>query len=78
MDPYSLFLFSLKSRESRLKYAQRINRFFDFIEIPPGETAVRCKAFFQKGHEDSIYSKIMINIYKLLKKGKKQMGICLE
>jgi hypothetical protein len=55
IEPFSLFLFSLKSRESRLKYTHRINRFFDLIEIPPGETAVRCKAFFQKGHEDSNY-----------------------
>jgi integrase len=50
-----LFLFSLKSKESRLKYAQRINRFFDFIEIPSGDTAFRCKVFLEKGHEDSNY-----------------------
>ena len=50
-----MFLFSLKSKESRLKYAQRINRFFDFIEIPSGDTAFRCKVFLEKGHEDSNY-----------------------
>ena len=55
VDPFSLFLFSLKSKESRLKYAQRINRFFDFIEIPSGDTAFRCKVFLEKGHEDSNY-----------------------
>ena len=55
IDPYSLFLFSLKSKESRSKYAQRINRFFDIIEIPAGETADRCKVFFQNGQEDSKY-----------------------
>ena len=55
MDPFSLFLFSLKSRESRLKYSQRINRFFDFIEVPSGDTALRCKVFVQKGREDSTY-----------------------
>ena len=47
VDPFSLFLFSLKSKESRLKYAQRINRFFDFIEIPSDDTGARCKVFLQ-------------------------------
>lgn len=55
INPYSLFLFSLKSRESRLKYTQRINRFFDFIEISQGDAAVRCKVFLQNGHDDSNY-----------------------
>jgi hypothetical protein len=55
VDPFSLFLFSLKSKESRLKYSQRINRFFDFIEIPPGDTAARCKTFLEEGHDDSNY-----------------------
>jgi integrase len=45
----------LKSKESRLKYSQRINRFFDFIEIPPGDTAARCKTFLEEGHDDSNY-----------------------
>ena len=54
-NPYSLFVFSLKSRESRTKYTKRISKFFDFINIPDSGIESRFNFFLNKGMQDPKY-----------------------
>ena len=53
-DPYSMFLFAMKSPKTREKCTGRLRMFFDFLDILPGETMVeRSKAFCDKAKSDN-------------------------
>ena len=43
LDPYLLFINSIRSEQTRRKYQGRLNIFFDFIALPKGSQAERCK-----------------------------------
>jgi hypothetical protein len=51
-DPYSMFIFAMRSPKTREKYVGRLAAFFDFVEVPKGTIAERCKVFFEKGKND--------------------------
>jgi hypothetical protein len=48
-DPYSMFLFAMRSPKTREKCIGRLAAFFDFVEVPSGALAGRCKVFCEKG-----------------------------
>ena len=53
-DPYSMFLFAMRSPKTREKCTGRPRMFFDFLDILPGETMVeRSKAFCEKARSDN-------------------------
>jgi hypothetical protein len=43
-DPYSMFLFAMRSPKTREKCTGRLKMFFDFIGIPAGSMTERSKA----------------------------------
>ena len=43
-DPYSLFLFAMRSPKTREKCTGRLRMFFDFLGIPGETMKERCKA----------------------------------
>ena len=42
-DPYSMFVFAMNAKQTKEKYTARLNRFFDFIEIPGNNIEEQCK-----------------------------------
>lgn len=53
-DPYSMFLFAMRSPKTREKCTGRLRMFFDFIGILPEDTMVkRSKAFCEKSWSDN-------------------------
>jgi hypothetical protein len=51
-DPYSMFMFAMRSPKTREKCVGRLAAFFDFVEVPEGTIAERCKAFCEKGKDE--------------------------
>ncbi|MBV9176192.1 MAG: hypothetical protein JO297_04065 [Nitrososphaeraceae archaeon] len=43
LDPYSMFVFAMKSQVTRRKYTGRFIKLLDFIGIPQGTIENRCK-----------------------------------
>ena len=52
-DPYSMFLFAMRSPKTREKCTGRLRMFFDFIGVPTGSMAERSKAFCDKAKYDN-------------------------
>jgi hypothetical protein len=44
-DPYSLFIFGLRSPKTREKCIGRLRALFDYIQIPEGDMALRSNVF---------------------------------
>jgi len=61
IDPYSIFLHSMKSSVTKKKYIRRLEMFFDFIEIPGKSMDDRCKYFVDYGEKNInwIYTNIL-------------------
>lgn len=38
-EPYSMFIFAMNAPQTREKYTTRLERFFDFIELPDNNDA---------------------------------------
>jgi hypothetical protein len=56
-DPYSLFLYAMRSPKTREKSTGRPRMFFDFLGIlPGGKMAERCKVFCDKAKSDNEYA----------------------
>ena len=51
-DPYSMFLYALKSPLTRKKYEALLAKFFNFASIPGKTLGVRSNAFEQKARAD--------------------------
>jgi hypothetical protein len=62
-DPYSVFIFAMRSPKTREKCVGRLAAFFDFVEVPEGIIAERCKVFCEKGKNDKhgnwVFAKIL-------------------
>lgn len=65
-DPYSVFIFAMRSPKTREKCVGRLARFFDFVEVPERTIAERCKVFCEKGRNDKSISWAFANILKFL------------
>jgi integrase len=48
-DPYSMFVYGIRSLVTRKYYERRLRSFFDFIETPAGSTPDRCNFFAREG-----------------------------
>jgi hypothetical protein len=67
-DPYSMFLFAMRSPETREKCTGRLRMFFDFLGIlPKGTMAERSMAFCEKAKSDNrwAFSSIIQYLQKL-------------
>ena len=51
-DPYSTFLFAMRSPKTKEKVVGRLRIFFDFVRIPEGTMDQRSKIFIDKGKND--------------------------
>jgi integrase len=47
-DPYSIFVFAMNAPQTKEKYVTRLERFFDFINLPSSTIQERCKYFVEK------------------------------
>jgi hypothetical protein len=52
-DPYSTFLFGMRSPKTREKCIVRLRIFFNFIQIPNGSMESRCRVFYEKTKNDA-------------------------
>jgi hypothetical protein len=52
-DPYSLFLFAMRSPKTREKCTGRLRMFFDFLGIPGETMKERCKAFCDRAKKEN-------------------------
>jgi hypothetical protein len=48
-DPYAMFIFAMNAPQTREKYVTRLERFFDFIDLPGSTIEERCNSFAKKG-----------------------------
>src|SRR5919202_1365302 len=67
-DPYSMFLFAMRSPKTREKCTGRLRMFFDFLDILPGQTMEeRSMAFCEKAKSDNrwAFSSIIQDLQKL-------------
>jgi hypothetical protein len=64
-DPYSMFVYAIRSPYTKESYFRRLRRFFDTINFCKGETMdKRCNAFAYRGRNDSSWA--FSNILKFL------------
>ena len=64
-DPYTMFLYAIRSPYTKESYFRRLRRFFDAINFCEGETMdKRCNTFAYRGRNDSNWA--FSNILKFL------------
>ena len=61
-----MFIFAMRSPKTREKCVGRLAIFFDFVEVPEGTIADRCKVFCDKGKNDENVRWAFANILKFL------------
>src|SRR5437870_10418120 len=71
LDPYSMFMFAMKSPVTRRKYTGRLVRFLDFIGLAQGTIEQRCKNFTEKAGNDSKWP--LNNIIRFLQSQKQKV-----
>ena len=54
-DPYSTFLFAMRSPKTKEKVVGRLRMFFDFVGIPEESMENRCKVFVNRGKDDQAW-----------------------
>lgn len=54
-DPYSTFLFAMRSPKTKEKVVGRLRMFFDFIGLPEDQLEARCRLFANKGKDDQAW-----------------------
>ena len=64
LDPWSLYLYAMKSPITRLKYQKRLSSFFEYIGLP-GIIEEQARLFAQMGSQDSNWA--FNNILKFIK-----------
>ena len=74
-DPYSMFLFVMRSPKTREKCTGRLRMFFDFIDIPAGSMTERSKAFYDKAKYDNGWT--FSSIVRYLQKQKESIDIII-
>jgi len=55
LDPFLLFINSIRSNQTKQKYQSRLTTFFNFIALPNATLDERCKIFIDKSKENSNY-----------------------
>lgn len=55
LDPYLLFVNSIRSPLTRKKYFGRLDTFYDIIQIPDGSMEDRCRIFIKNCNENPKY-----------------------
>jgi mannosyltransferase OCH1-like enzyme len=56
-NPYSVFVYAVRSPLTREYYLRRLRKFFDFMDIEQERTIEeRCNIFAQRGKEDSSWA----------------------
>jgi hypothetical protein len=53
VDPWSLYLYAMKSPVTRVKYQKRLSRFLEYIGITGTTTEEQARAFAQHGTKDT-------------------------
>ncbi len=51
MDVWSMYLYALKSPMSRVKYAGKLEKFFDFLELEGSNVEEKSKSFVRNARE---------------------------
>jgi hypothetical protein len=64
LDPWKLFLNSMRSPVTRDRYSTRVAKFFDFIEIPGKTLEQRAMNFAKKGKKDTNWA--LSNVLKFV------------
>ena len=59
-DPYSMFVYAIKSPLTRKKYERRLAKFFEFTEIPGETLEARCAAFEPQSSTDPNWTTFVI------------------
>lgn len=70
MDPYTLFVFSLRSPYTKETYFRRLRRFFDAVCIDGNTFENRCNSFATKGREDPKWAFTLILRFVQSEKGR--------
>jgi hypothetical protein len=69
-DPYSMFLFAMRSPKTREKCTGRLKMFFDFIGISAGSMTEHSKAFCEKAKYDNGWPLVALsNTFRTRRKG---------
>lgn len=63
-DPWTLYLYAMKSPVTRDKYQKRLGMFFDFIRLEAGSIEDKSKVFVEKARKDSNWT--FSNILKFI------------
>ncbi|HZE77042.1 MAG TPA: hypothetical protein VE089_00675 [Nitrososphaeraceae archaeon] len=64
-DPYTIFVYTIRSPYTKESYFRRLRRFFDSIDLFKGQTMEkRCNAFAYRGRNDGKWA--FSNILKFL------------
>ena len=79
-DPYSMFLFAMRSPKTRKKCTGRLRMFFDFLGIAPikGTMTERSKVFCEKAKNDSswVFSAIIQYLQQLKERVERKEITC--
>ena len=69
LDPWTLYLYAMKSPATKEKYLMRLGRFLDFLNIQEGATLEnKARAFAEKGRDDNIWAfNSILSFIQLLK-----------
>jgi hypothetical protein len=59
-DPYSMFVYAIKSPLTRKKYEGRLAKFFEFADIPGETLGARCIVFEQKARTNPSWTTLVI------------------
>ncbi len=65
-DPYSAFVYGMRSPKTREKCIGRLRAFFDFIQVPEGDLTYRCKAFCERVRQEGAAGWLLANLLKFL------------
>jgi hypothetical protein len=71
-DPYSLFIFGLRSPKTREKCIGRLRAFFDYIQIPEGDIALRSKVFTDRVKRENSTEWVLANMLKFFQHQKER------
>ena len=56
LDPWSLYLYSIKSPATKEKYLLRLGKFLDYLNFHQGALEDKARAFARKGKVDCIWA----------------------
>jgi hypothetical protein len=57
LDPWTLYLYAMKSPATKEKYLMRLGKFLDFLHLQEGETLEdESRVFAEKGRNDNVWA----------------------